>query len=207
MQKSIVWISFIILVVSMVSLSSVAYGAKARSTPPVKTEGAFGMSDATQTQVLKLGGFAILGALALLIIMGLSGHVVVFYDRTDAWWSVSPFLFLVASAIITHLLTPDGQQFGGTPVEKGALAVGAIGAIFGIYKTIYNAIRYNRNVFLGLFVGICKVVISLAMALTQLCVMSLCPPPSRPACRRTTPWSARNTGRRRRSTRRPTTRC
>ena len=167
MKQIIVSISIFIIVISLVSLSSITYGATARSAP-AKTDVALGTSPATQTQVLKLVGLAILGTLVLLIIMGLTNRVVIFYDQADAWWSVSPFLFLVASVIITHILTPDGQQFGGTPVEKGALVVGAIGALVGIYMTIYNAIRYNRNIVFGLFVGICKVIISLAMALTVM---------------------------------------
>lgn len=72
------------------------------------------------------------------------------------------------SVIIAQILTPEGQQFASTPLEKAALVAGAIGVVFGIYKTIYNAIRYNRNVALGLFIGLFKVVISLAMAFTAI---------------------------------------
>lgn len=167
MKKNFMWASVFILVLSLVSFSSIAYGGKTRSAP-AQTEAMSGISETTLLQILKLVGLTILGALVLLIIMGVTNRVVIYYDRADAWWSISPFLFLLVSVIIAQILTPEGQQFASTTLEKAALVAGVVGIVFGIYKTIYNAIRYNRNVALGLFIGIFKVVISLAMAFTAI---------------------------------------
>lgn len=119
-----------------------------------------------QKQLLKLGGWLLLGTLILLVILGITNRVVIFYDTADAWWSISPFLFVTAGIAIAVSLTPDGRAFATTPIEKAVLAGGGAGAILGVVMAFYNSIRYNQSVFLGLLVGTCKVIISVLMALT-----------------------------------------
>jgi len=125
------------------------------------------LSKTEQEQLLKLGGWGILGTLVFLIVLGLTNRVVIFYNAADAWWSISPLLFLVGAAIIAATLAPEGaKEFATTPIEKAVLAGGGLGAVLGIIMTFYNAIRYNRNLFLGVLVGACKVIVSLLMAVT-----------------------------------------
>lgn len=118
-------------------------------------------------QLLKIILVAVLGSLVVLAILGASDRVVVFYNYTDAWWSISPLVFLMGSALIAKFLAPPGSaEFGATDTEKAALAVGAFGALIGVAFTMVNAVRYNKSILVGLPVGVGKIMISALMAVT-----------------------------------------
>jgi hypothetical protein len=118
-------------------------------------------------QLLKLVLVAILGSLVILAILGASDRVVVFYNYTDAWWSVSPLVFLLGSAVVANFLAPPGStEFASTDTEKAALAVGIFGAVVGVAFTIVNAVRYNRSILIGLPIGLGKIMISGLMLVT-----------------------------------------
>jgi hypothetical protein len=120
-------------------------------------------------QLLILGGWGILGTVIFLLALGLTNRVVIFYNAADAWWSISPFLFLVVTVIIVASLSPEGtKQFASTPIQMAVLSGGGLGVAFGVVMTFYNAIRYNQNLFLGLLIGVFKVIVSLLMAMTFL---------------------------------------
>lgn len=125
------------------------------------------LSETEQKQIVKLAIWGVVGGLVFLIALGLTNRVVIFYNTADAWWSISPFLFLITAIIIAATLAPeDSKAFAATRIEQVVLLGGGLGAIWGIFMTFYNAIRYNRNIFLGILVGTCKVIVSLLMAIT-----------------------------------------
>jgi uncharacterized protein len=126
----------------------------------------FELSDLQIEQLLKLSAWTVVGALILMVVLGLTGKVVIFYDIADAWWSISPFVFMVVGFIIAISLAPKGGKFAGTGLEQAILALAAIGALVGVFLTFANAIKYNRNIALGLLVGLGKALISVLMAIT-----------------------------------------
>jgi uncharacterized protein len=126
----------------------------------------FPLSDLQIEQLLKLSAWIVVGALILMVVLGLTGKVVIFYDVADAWWSISPFVFMVVGFIIAISLAPKGGKFAGTGLEQATLALALIGALVGVFLTFANAIKYNRSIALGLLVGLGKALISVLMAIT-----------------------------------------
>jgi len=131
-----------------------------------KTSSAFELTDAQAFQFLKLSAWISVFALILMVVLGLTGKVVIFYDIADAWWSISPFVFLIGGFIITITLAPQDGKFGGTGLEQATLVLAGIGALVGVFLTFSNAIKYNRSIALGLLIGLGKAFISVFMAVT-----------------------------------------
>lgn len=124
-------------------------------------------STTQRDQFFKLALWVLLGALILLMGLGVSNRVVVFYDIKDAWWSISPLFFLVGAFVVSISLAPEGtKEFASTPVEKAVLALGILGSLVGIIITFYNAMLYNRSIFLGFVVGTGKTIVSVLLAIT-----------------------------------------
>ena len=128
--------------------------------------GAFELTELQTDQFLKLSAWAVVSALILMVVLGLTGKVVIFYDVADAWWSISPFVFMVGGFIIAMTLAPKGGKFAGTGLEQATLALAGTGALAGVFLTFSNAIKYNRSIALGLLVGLGKALISVLMAIT-----------------------------------------
>lgn len=118
-------------------------------------------------QKLKLALLATVGALVLLVVLGASNRVVVFYNVADAWWSVAPTIILFAAAAGSVFMAPPGSsEFAGTEIERMILWCGVAAAALCCVVTVYNAVHYNRSIVLGLIVGVGKVLISVLMAIT-----------------------------------------
>ncbi len=123
-------------------------------------------------QLLILALWALAGAFLLLLALGLTNRVVIFYDGWDAFWAVVPLISVVVSVIIVISITPDtahgAPQVGHTLLPTLVLAAGGFGALIGGIMTLYNAVKYNRNLPLGLLIGVCKLVISMLLITLSL---------------------------------------
>lgn len=146
-----------------------ASDARNTSGPPQASESA-AVSEAGNVefvQSLKLALLAVAAALVLLVVLGATNRVVVFYNVADAWWSVAPTITLAVAAVVSVFMAPPGaKEFGGTEVERMILWAGVAGAALCSAVTVYNAVRYNKSIILGLIVGVGKVLISILMAVT-----------------------------------------
>ena len=118
-------------------------------------------------QLQALGLWGALGGLVLLLLMAATNRIVVFYDYTDAWWSVAPLIFIILGLFVAGSLAPPGSdELAATFLEKVILTVAILLALLAILISYRNAIHYNRSVALGLLVGTCKLLIAIPMAIT-----------------------------------------
>lgn len=119
-------------------------------------------------QLWTLALWIMAGTFLILVILGLTDRVVIFYNGADAFWSLFPFLSIVLSVIIATTIGPDEtklSQHAQTQLPVFVVWAGSGGALLGGVMTIYNSVRYNSNALLGVIVGICKIIISVLMAL------------------------------------------
>ncbi|MCA0198641.1 MAG: hypothetical protein LCH59_11070 [Proteobacteria bacterium] len=122
-----------------------------------------GISD----QMLTLFLWAIIGGLLLLLLMAATNRVVVFYDYTDAWWSIAPFLSLIVGLMVSNSLAPpEMDRLAPTFLGKLVMLAAVLFSLLATFITYRNAIHYNRSLVLGLLIGTCKLLIALPMAFT-----------------------------------------
>ena len=123
-------------------------------------------------QLLILALWALAGAFLLLLALGLTNRVVIFFDGWDAFWAIVPLISVVVSVIIVISITPDtahgAPQAGHRLLPTLVLAAGGFGALIGGIMTLYHAVKYNRNLPLGLLIGVCKLVISMLLIALSL---------------------------------------
>ncbi len=131
-----------------------------------KTSSFFKLTDEQVGQLFILFAWVALFALILMVVLGLTGKIVIFYDIADAWWSISPLVFLIAGVIIAGTLAPKDAKLGSAVLAQATLVLAGIGALVGVFLTFSNAIKYNRNIVLGLLIGLGKSFISVFMAIT-----------------------------------------
>ena len=120
-------------------------------------------------QYMKLGLWGVAVSIAALLLLGMTNKVVIFYDVKDALMSVLSFVALPISVGVATSLMPEGsksEDLGGTSLEQVVMLLGGLIAAWAAYKSIKNAVTYNRSVPLGLLVGIFKLGVSAAMTLT-----------------------------------------
>lgn len=142
-----------------------AIAAVAKYTPPA-TEALL------NHQLLILALWVLAGAFLLLLVLGLTGRVVIFYDGWDAFWAIVPLISVVVSVLIWVSIVPDTSHAAPQTKEMIlpviVLAAGGLGALIGGIVTLHNAVKYNRNVPLGLLIGVCKLVISILLIVLSL---------------------------------------
>ncbi len=131
-----------------------------------KTSSVFELTNDQVVQLLILSAWLSVFALILMVVLGLTGKVVIFYDIADAWWSISPLVFLIGGVIIAITLAPKDAEHGSAVLAQATLVLAGMGALVGIFLTFSNAIKYNRSVALGLLIGLGKAFISVFMAIT-----------------------------------------
>lgn len=113
-----------------------------------------------------LAAWIVLIATAFCLAIGTTNSAVVFYDLADAGWAIMPGLTLGVAAFVARGIVPQSLPLTGSPAALGVLAFGAVAAGIGIIVTYRNAVRYNRNVALGLVIGTGKLIVSAVMAVT-----------------------------------------
>lgn len=122
------------------------------------------------TQLVTLLCWLTLGAMALLLFLGASDQVVIFFDANDVFWSLMPFGSLIGSFVILVSLQPstDVQEvsFASVVLLNLVAIAGLLLAFVGVLITVHNAVRYNRSLPLGVLVGIFKMSIALLMIVT-----------------------------------------
>ena len=122
-----------------------------------------------QTQALVLSFWGLLGATALLLVLGATNRVVIFYDSADAWWSIAPFLAIVVGYLVVRSLAPSGDsEFASTFIQKAAVLAAILVAALAALVNYRNAIHHNRSLLLGIIVGTLKLAIAVFMAATVM---------------------------------------
>ncbi|MDW8395947.1 MAG: hypothetical protein RMM31_06875 [Anaerolineae bacterium] len=119
-------------------------------------------------QVVTLLCWVTLGAMAVLLFLGLSDQVVIFFDANDVFWSLMPFISLVGSFIVMMSLLPPPEV---SEVSQASIVlidlVMIAGLLFAFISTVIsfrNAVLHNRSLVVGLFVGVFKVCVALLMS-------------------------------------------
>ncbi len=122
-------------------------------------------------QLTTLSCWVALGALIVLLVLGLRDQVVIFFDTRDVLWSLVPFASLLLGAAILITLTPSESTTTSQPSLLRNLLPSLVGllslagALGGTVMTFRNAIQYNRSVPIGIAVGLLKLSISILMAM------------------------------------------
>lgn len=130
------------------------------------------LPDTKRTQLLQIGALTLISVVVLVFFLVSTRRVVFYYDRSDAMWSVAVFAIPLISVIIAAVLMPENATADESIIPMMVVSGGLLGAAFAAVVSIWNAIRYNRSLFLGLLVGVFKVVIGLLMLLTIIGIFS-----------------------------------
>lgn len=158
------------VVASAPTTTTPAWVDKAESTSDYQAKDAAVSSlKYTEDQLIAIGVACLLGSVVLLLVLGLTDQVVVFYDSRDAVWSLTPFLFMVAGAMLVATLKPESiEEHLTTPIEKGAALLALFAVLYATYINFRNAIRYNKNTPVGIAIGALRIVVSPAMLVTSI---------------------------------------
>ncbi|MHB8425706.1 MAG: hypothetical protein ACYDB9_11255 [Gammaproteobacteria bacterium] len=123
-------------------------------------------------QLITLALWGLFGTFLFLLALGLTNRVVIFYDGWDAFWAIVPLVSVVVSVLIWVSIIPDtthpAHQTDGMILPVMVLIAGGLSALIGGIVTLYNAVKYNRNVPLGVLIGVCKLVISILLIVLSL---------------------------------------
>jgi hypothetical protein len=121
----------------------------------------------TSDQQLILMAWGIGGSFIVLLGAGMTNRVVIFADGKDLMWTVSIFLAPVIGFMIAASLVPEGGEFEN---ETAAIVVAGIGGVIGLggcVMTFILSIKHN-GLFLGIIIGVFKVVAALLAALCAI---------------------------------------
>lgn len=119
-----------------------------------------GRKDSGPAKLFYLAVLAIaLGAIAIFA-LSMKGKIVFYYDGRDFAWSLSPAIVAVVTGLVVWIFHEGGDAGQLTLVQICVIGLGSCVAAFGIWVAVYNAIRYNRSLPIGLLIGVCKTMIS-----------------------------------------------
>lgn len=125
-----------------------------------------GHKDSEPAKLFYLTVLAIaLGAIAIFALC-IKGKIVFYYDGRDFAWSLSPAIVAVVTGLVVWVFHDGGDAGQLTLVQIFVIGLGSCVAAFGIWAAVYNAIRYNRSLPVGLLIGACKIMISALMVLS-----------------------------------------
>lgn len=124
-----------------------------------------GLSDGQKTQVTQSAGIALISVVCIVLILAGTRRVVFYYDRADAFWSVSIFLIPLIGAMIAAFLTPENATAEEQVVPNYLMIASFAGSGLACIVSVWNSIKHN-NIFIGLIVGVLKIAMGLLMLLT-----------------------------------------
>lgn len=115
-------------------------------------------------------------AMLVLLFLGMSDRVVVFFDAQDVFWSLMPFISLVGSSLIAVGLSvtaesPELRHSTARLIDL-VMTLGLLASALSLVISVYNSIYHNRNFALGLLLGFFKVNIALLMGILTLSQLS-----------------------------------
>jgi xanthosine utilization system XapX-like protein len=108
-------------------------------------------------QLYTLFAWIAVGSFIVILIMGVSKRVVIFYDYADLGWTVSPFFSIIISLVIAGSIDgePNSDPYGN-PISIIVSILGIILALIGCFKIFHSAIKHN-GLILGILIAIFKV--------------------------------------------------
>ena len=121
----------------------------------------------TSDQQLIMMAWGVGGSFIVLLVAGMTNRVVIFADGNDLMWTVSVFLAPIMGLMIAGTLVPEGGEFEN---ETAAIVVAGIGGVIGLggcVMTFILSIKHN-GLFLGIIIGIFKVVAALVAAVCAI---------------------------------------
>ena len=124
-----------------------------------------GLSEGERTQVTQSAGIALIAVVCVVLILVATRRVVFYYDRADAFWSLSIFLIPLVGAMIAAFLTPENASAEEQVVPNYLIMASFAGSGLACIVSIFNSIKHN-NIFIGLIVGVLKIAMGLLMLLT-----------------------------------------
>ena len=100
-----------------------------------------------------------------MIILGATKKVVIYYNFKDFFVSLVPFLALILALVLILIYSPDSAQKvpeGKLSTAQNIVLVICMGiALISIVYSFILSVRYNRNIAIGLIVGVFKVLIAI----------------------------------------------
>lgn len=129
------------------------------------------LSDGQKTQGIQSAGIVLIAVVCIVLILVATRRVVFYYDRADAFWSVSVFLIPLMGAMIAAVLTPENATAEEQVIPDYLIMASFAGSGLACIVSVFNSIKHN-NIFIGLIVGVLKIVMGLLMLLTLWGVFS-----------------------------------
>ena len=124
----------------------------------------FSIPGLTEDQQLTLLIWAVLGSFILLLILGMTNRVVVFYNGGDFAWTLFIFLGPVIGGLVGITLVPEGREFVGEPAAMISAYVGIGFGALSALVTLFLSIKRN-GLILGIIVGVFKIASALLIVL------------------------------------------
>lgn len=118
------------------------------------------LTSTNDKRFVKISLIVVVGCFIVLIILGMTNRVVIFFNWTDFYVTLGIFLSLVIGLLISGIVFDDDPMMQDITIYTSI----ASATVFGI-ATIYFSIKHNKNIILGLIIGILKVLISVFSAL------------------------------------------
>ncbi|MGK5095416.1 hypothetical protein WDW89_25820 [Deltaproteobacteria bacterium TL4] len=110
-------------------------------------------------QLIKAFGLATLVGFLIMLVAGMTNKVVIYYDGSDFFLSFMTFGSWIIGAILIAYFDTEGQEGQSTLQTIIFYATCASSALCAIV-TLKSSIQHNRNVVLGIVVGLFKIVSS-----------------------------------------------
>ncbi len=122
-------------------------------------------SDELSPDIKKSIIIAVIIVFIIILILGSTKKVVIYYNFKDFVISILPFLSLIIGIILFLIYQPDVSrnlftysEYTGT--QKIIFMLSLVLAILSSIITIVLSIKYNKNIFIGMIIGVFKVIIS-----------------------------------------------
>ncbi len=101
----------------------------------------------------------IIAVYIIMLMVGMAGKVVVYYDEADLVISLLPWLILFVTVLVTGIYQPNEQDLNPEKMLQIQQFIWYAGGIFAIGFSVWAiqlSIKYNRSILLGLVYGIFK---------------------------------------------------
>lgn len=146
---------------------SVSISASEQTKGPTRSPQALAarLGDATDNQtqdhtIAKLAFVALLMTYLILFVGGVTNRFVVFYNKTDFFITAMVFISPLVGVLLSSFFAPPSHNDAETPtlLMQASMYCGCgFGVLFAIW-TLKLSVQYNRNMSLGILVGVFKIV-------------------------------------------------
>ncbi|MCK7628742.1 hypothetical protein MZ018_14245 [Shewanella sp. JNE10-2] len=125
-----------------------------------------GLPDGQKKQMVQSVGIALIVVVCFVLFLVGTRRVVFYYDHQDAFWSVAIFLFPMIGFLIVAMLTPENATAEEKVIPTYLTIASFCGSGLACGISVWNSIKYNSSIFIGLIVGVLKILMGFLMLLT-----------------------------------------